>query len=70
MRVSGNRSVVPAFFHQEVLNALVMGERRNRVTEAASREFTADILKAPFPVSPDADLVDWAFSTVVGRVSA
>jgi predicted nucleic acid-binding protein len=59
MRVPGNRSVVPAFFHQEVLNALLMGERRNRITETASREFMADILNLPFaPISPDVGLID------------
>jgi predicted nucleic acid-binding protein len=59
MKTPGNRSLVPAFFHQEVLNALLMGERRNRVTETAAREFMADILKLPFaPVSPDAVLID------------
>jgi predicted nucleic acid-binding protein len=59
MRAPGNRSIVPAFFHQEVLNALLMGERRNRITETATREFMADILKLPFaPISPDVGLID------------
>jgi hypothetical protein len=33
----GNRAVVPSFFHQEVLNALPMGERRKRITTEATQ---------------------------------
>lgn len=58
IRTPGNRAVVPAFFHQEVLNALLMGERRKRVTATAAREFMADILTMPFvPVTPDTGLI-------------
>jgi predicted nucleic acid-binding protein len=50
--------MVPSFFHQEVLNALLTGERRNRITAATADDFIADILKLPIrPVSPDVSLV-------------
>jgi predicted nucleic acid-binding protein len=54
IRTPGNRATVPAFFHHEVLNALLMGERRNRITASAAREFLKDLLTLPFiPVSAD-----------------
>jgi predicted nucleic acid-binding protein len=56
MRTPGSRAVVPPFFHHEVLNALLMGERRNRITAAATSEFMRDVLTLPFsPVSQDAE---------------
>src|SRR5260370_4434469 len=58
IRTPGNRAMVPAFFHQEVLNALLMGERRNRITAAATAEFMADLLALPFaPAMPDTTLI-------------
>jgi predicted nucleic acid-binding protein len=59
LRTPGNRAIVPAFFHQEVLNALLMGERRKRITTVATREFMADLLTLPFePATPDTGRID------------
>jgi len=55
LRIPGNQAIVPAFFHQEILNALLMAERRGRITSVAAREFLADLLALPFsPEAPDA----------------
>jgi hypothetical protein len=43
MKTPGNRSVVPAFFHQEVLNALLMGG------EIVSALATLDFLRGSTP---------------------
>jgi len=41
-----------------VLNGLLTGERRNRITAAAASEFMTDVLTLPFaPVSPDAAVI-------------
>jgi predicted nucleic acid-binding protein len=54
IRSPGGGATVPAFFHQEVLNALLMGERRNRITTKATQEFMTDLLTISIePVVPD-----------------
>lgn len=59
VRAPGTRVVVPAFFHHEVLNALLAGERRKRITPDATREFMADLLMLPFiPVIQDRPSID------------
>lgn len=45
VRTSGNRVVVRSFFHQEVLDALLTAERRNRITAATADDFIADIFE-------------------------
>lgn len=50
IRSPENRVVVPSFFLQEVLNAVLSAERRNRITSAAGREFLADFLTMPFVI--------------------
>ncbi len=54
LRASAGLAWVPAFFHQEVLNALLMGERRKRIAPAESTEFMSDLLTLPIsPATPD-----------------
>jgi predicted nucleic acid-binding protein len=53
LRIPGNQAIVPAFFHQEILNALLAAERRGRITSVATQEFLADFLTMAFsPETP------------------
>jgi predicted nucleic acid-binding protein len=54
LRIPGNQAIVPAFFHQEILNALLVAERRGRITSVATQEFLTDFLTMAFsPETPD-----------------
>jgi predicted nucleic acid-binding protein len=46
----GGTVVVPAFWLHEVLNALLVGERRNRLTPELTQAFTADLNRLPVNV--------------------
>jgi predicted nucleic acid-binding protein len=43
----GDKLVVPAFWRHEVLNALLMGERRKRVTNELIQAFIKDLERLP-----------------------
>lgn len=47
---SGDTVVVPAFWMHEVMNALLVGERRNRLTPELTQAFTADLNRLPVDV--------------------
>jgi predicted nucleic acid-binding protein len=47
---AGDTVVVPAFWMHEVLNALLVGERRNRLTPELIQAFTADLNRLPVDV--------------------
>jgi len=47
---SGNRIVVSAFWRYEVLNALLVGERRKRITPALTQAFLDDLDRLPVDV--------------------
>ena|ERR1035438_3331849 len=54
LRIPGNRGIVTAFFHQEILNALLVAERRGRITSVAAGEFLTDLVALPFfPETPE-----------------
>ena len=66
-RVAGSfslwRAVVPAIWHLEIANAVLMGERRGRSTEAqASRWFT--FLRS-LPIAPDEETNQHAWGDVL-----
>jgi len=43
----GDTAVVPSFWPHEVLNALVVGEKRKRISQALVRSFLSDLAKLP-----------------------
>jgi predicted nucleic acid-binding protein len=47
---SGGRVTVPAFWRHEVLNALLVGERRKRLTPELIRAFIEDLGRLPIDV--------------------
>jgi predicted nucleic acid-binding protein len=47
---NGDIPVVPAFWSHEVLNALLVGERRKRITADLTGAFLADLGKLPIEV--------------------
>jgi predicted nucleic acid-binding protein len=47
---NGDRVVVPAFWRHEMLNALLMGERRKRITPELTRAFLEDLDRLPVDV--------------------
>jgi predicted nucleic acid-binding protein len=51
---NGDRVAVPAFWRHEVLNALLVGERRKRLTRDLSRTFIDDLNRLPIDVDQDA----------------
>ena len=46
----GDTVIVPAFWLHEVLNALLVGERRNRLTSELTQAFTADLNRLPVDI--------------------
>ena len=50
----GDMVVVPAFWRHEVLNALLVGERRNRLTPELTQTFIADLNRLPVEVDDGA----------------
>lgn len=59
---SGDTVVVPAFWRHEILNALLVGERRNRLTPELIRMFIADLNRLPVNVD-DGATPDTVFNT-------
>jgi hypothetical protein len=54
LRIPGNQAIVPAFFRQEILNALLAAEGRGRIAAVATQEFLTDFLTMAFsPETPD-----------------
>jgi len=58
----GDTAVVPSFWPHEVLNALVVGEKRKRISRALVRSFLSDLAKLPIA------LEQVPASAVFGRV--
>ncbi len=50
----GDIAVVPPFWRHEILNALLVGERRKRVTSELIRDFVADLARLPVIVDEPA----------------
>jgi len=47
---SGETVVVPAFWRHEILNALLVGERRKRLTPELAQAFIADLNRLPVDI--------------------
>lgn len=47
---AGERALVPAFWSHEVLNALLVGEKRKRLTPELTRAFIDDLNRLPVDV--------------------
>ena len=45
--VAGDRVIVPAFWRHEMLNALLVGERRKRLTPELTKAFIDDLDRLP-----------------------
>lgn len=48
----GERVAVPAFWRHEILNALLVGERRKRLTPELTRSFLDDLNRLPVDIDP------------------
>jgi predicted nucleic acid-binding protein len=51
---AGDTAVVPPFWRHEVLNALLVGERRKRITPELVQAFIADLNRLPVAVDQQA----------------
>jgi predicted nucleic acid-binding protein len=51
---AGDRVTVPAFWRHEILNALLVGERRKRLTRDLSQAFLDDLNRLPVDVDEQA----------------
>ena len=49
---AGERVAVPAFWRHEILNALLVGERRKRITPELTQAFLDDLDRLPVDVDP------------------
>jgi predicted nucleic acid-binding protein len=50
----GDRVAVPSFWRHEMLNALLVGERRKRITPELTQTFLEDLDRLPVDVDPPA----------------
>lgn len=55
---SGEGGIVPAFWPHEVLNALLTGERRKRLTRELTQSFIEDLSRLPIDVDMPATLAN------------
>ncbi len=60
----GHAAIAPAFWPHEVLNALLAGERRKRITAAQTRSFLTDLAVLPI------ELEQFPPATVFGRIQS
>jgi len=63
--IDGAAAIVPAIWKLEVVNTLVVAERRKKVAPAKSAVFLRDLQK--FTITVDLEGLDWAFSTVLDQ---
>jgi predicted nucleic acid-binding protein len=63
--IDGAAVIVPAIWKLEVVNTLVVAERRKKLTPAKSAAFLRDLQK--FTITVDLEGLDWAFSTVLDQ---
>lgn len=47
---AGDTAIVPPFWRHEILNALLVGERRNRLTPELTRAFITDLNRLPVDI--------------------
>ena len=63
--IDGAAVIVPAIWKLEVVNTLVVAERRKKVAPVKSTAFLRDLQK--FTITVDLEGLDWAFSTVLDQ---
>jgi predicted nucleic acid-binding protein len=61
------RAVVPAHWSLEVANTIVMGERRNRSTEAQALAFVAHLSSLPIDVDDQTGKNAWSLACTLAR---
>lgn len=57
---SGDRAIVPAHWPTEVMNALIMGVRRQRLTFSQALEFTEAVAALPIQIASPSAVGHWA----------
>ena len=67
LALPGTAAVVPALWHWEIANTLVVGERRGRSTEAQATAFLARLAGQPVVTDPDAAGHAWAETIRLAR---
>ena len=63
--IDGAAAIVPAIWKLEVVNTLVVAERRKKVTPEKGAVFVRDLQKLTITV--DLEGLDWVFSTVLDQ---
>src|SRR5438477_10917418 len=66
-RMPGLQAHVPAIWHLEVANALLVGERRGRTTPADAARFLAILSAFPIAVDPETIARAWADTMHLAR---
>lgn len=66
-RLAQTSALVPVLWPLEVANALLMGERRKRSTEAETRRWLAILASLPIAVDPDSNANAWSDTLTLAR---
>ena len=66
-KLASTEAVVPSLWPLEVANALVMGERRKRSTEAQASAFLARLGRLPIVVDEETDARAWGDTLSLAR---
>jgi predicted nucleic acid-binding protein len=66
-RLVSSRAVVPVLWPLEVANALLMGERRSRSTEAETIKWTAILKSLPIVIDGEANAHAWSDTLYLAR---
>jgi predicted nucleic acid-binding protein len=66
-RLTSTRAVVPVLWPLEVANALLMGERRKRSTEAESIKWTAILSTLPIVIDGETNAHAWSATMSLAR---
>ena len=60
-------AIVPSLWRLEVVNALLVGERKGRCTEADTDQWTAMLETLPIDIDPETDRRAWRETAVLAR---
>lgn len=66
-RLAQTSALVPVLWPLEVANALLMGERRKRSTEAETRRWLSILASLPIAVDPDSNVNAWSDTLALAR---
>jgi predicted nucleic acid-binding protein len=66
-RLASNHAVVPALWPLEIANALLMGERRKRSTEAETIKWTAILRSLPIVIDGETNAHAWSDTLSLAR---